>query len=187
MIDYEACSIRLIEPNDKDRILQWRNSERVRCNMYSDHVISEDEHAAWYSRAIADTSASYFIFLHENRPIGFISFTNINHQHGRCSWAFYLGETDVPRGSGSAMEFFALDYAFLTLKIRKLCCEVFSFNAGVIRLHEKFGFSHEGKFIAQYAKSGKYEDIVCLAKFGATWPEEREKFKIRCFGKNGAQ
>lgn len=153
--------------------------------MYSDHVISQQEHDTWYSHALVDTSASYLLFLHEERPIGFISFTNINSQHERCSWAFYLGETDVPRGAGSAMEFFALDYAFLTLKIRKLCCEVFTFNTGVIRLHEKFGFAHEGKFIEHYSKSGKYEDIVCLAKFGAMWPEDRETFKARCFGKNG--
>ncbi len=185
MLNYESFSLRPIEPDDKDRILEWRNSERVRSNMYSDHVISQQEHDAWYGRALVDTTAAFFLFLYEGRPIGFVSFTGINRQHGRCSWAFYLGETDVPRGAGAAMEFIALDYAFLTLKIRKLCAEVFTFNSGVIRLHEKFGFVHEGKFVEHYAKNGKYEDIVCLAKFGVTWPAERETFKIRCFGKKG--
>jgi RimJ/RimL family protein N-acetyltransferase len=83
------------------------------------------------------------------------------------------------------MEFFALDYAFLILKIRKLCCEVFTFNGGVIKLHEKFGFIQEGRFIEHYLKNGKYEDIVCLAKFGASWVEERGDFKNRLFGKVG--
>ena len=45
------------------------------------------------------------------------------------------------------MEFFALDYAFLTLKIRKLCCEVFTFNSGVIKLHEKFGFDQSKSIV----------------------------------------
>lgn len=132
MFNYDSFSIRPIEINDKDRILQWRNSERVRCNMYNAHVISQQEHDAWFTRALADTPAPYLVFLQEKKPIGFMSFTNISNLNGRCYWAFYLGETDVPRGSGSVMEFFALDYAFLTLKIRKLCCEVFTFNAGVI-------------------------------------------------------
>lgn len=183
MFNYESFSIRPIELNDKDRILQWRNSERVRCNMYNDHVISQQEHDAWFARAAVDTSAAYLVFLHEGRPIGFASFTNISAAHGRCYWAFYLGETDVPRGAGSVMEFFALDYAFLSLKIRKLCCEVFTFNGGVIKLHEKFGFVQEGRFAEHYQKNGKYEDIVCLAKFGANWGVEREEFKSRLFGK----
>ncbi len=186
MNNYESYSIRPIEPIDKDYILQWRNTERVRCNMYNDNIISQQEHDAWYSRALVDTSASYLLFLYEGRAIGLISLTNINHQHGRCSLGFYLGETDVPRRAGPAMEFMAIDYAFLTLKIRKLCGEVFTFNVRGIRLHEKFGFAHEGKFIEHYLKNGKYQDIVCLVKFGATWSEEREKLKIRCFGKNGA-
>lgn len=184
MLNYGSFSIRTIIPNDKDLILQWRNLERVRCNMYNDHVISQEEHDAWFDRALVDTFSSYLIFLHEEMPIGFISYTNINKLHNRCYWAFYLGETEVPRGAGSAMEFFALDYAFFTLKIRKLCCEVFIFNHGVIKLHDKFGFAHEGKLVEHCAKNGKYEDIVCLAKFGIGWVDEREQLKNRIFGKD---
>ena len=152
--------------------------------MYSDHVISQNEHNAWFRRALTDKTASFNLFLYEKRPIGFLSFTRIDNLHDRCFWAFYLGEGDVPRGAGSAMEFFALDYAFLTLKIRKLCCEVFGFNTGVVRLHEKFGFVREGTFIAHYSKNGRYEDIVCLAKFGAGWADDRVKLKSRIFGKD---
>jgi UDP-4-amino-4,6-dideoxy-N-acetyl-beta-L-altrosamine N-acetyltransferase len=185
MFNYDNFSIRPIELNDKDRILQWRNSERVRCNMYSDHVISQLEHDAWFARALAEIPALYLIFLNEGKSIGFVSFTNISTANGRCYWAFYLGEADVPRGAGSVMEFFAMDYAFLTLNIRKLCCEVFSFNVGVIKLHEKFGFMQEGRFVNHYLKNNKYEDIVCLAKFGTNWIDERETFKNRLFRKIG--
>ena len=185
MNNYGSYSIRPIEPIDKDCILQWRNSERVRCKMYNDNIITQQEHDAWYSRALVDTSAAYLLFLHEGRAVGLISLTNINHQHGRCTLGFYLGETDVSRRAGPVMDFIAIDYAFLTLKIRKLCAEVFTFNVGVITLQEKFGFVQEGRFVAHYLKNGKYEDIVCLAKFGATWVDEREKFKSRIFGKSG--
>lgn len=185
MFNYDSFSIRPIEVNDKDRILLWRNSERVRCNMYTDQIISRQEHDAWFARVLTDTPAHYLIFMHKESPIGFISFTNISAANGRCYWAFYLGETDVPRGVGSVMEFFALDYAFLTLKIRKLCCEVFSFNESVIKLHEKFGFAQEGRLVEHYLKNMNYEDIVSLAKFGLNWIDERIVFKARLFGKDG--
>ena len=183
MLNFDSFSIRPIEIKDKARILQWRNSERVRSNMYSDHIITQEEHDSWFSRALVNSTSSSLIFQYEGRPVGFISFTNINRFHNRCTWAFYLGETDAPRGTGSAMEFFALDYAFVTFKIRKLCCEVFAFNRAVIKLHEKFGFVHEGRLVGHYLKNDKYEDIVCLARFGDKWLDEREKLKNRCFEK----
>jgi UDP-4-amino-4,6-dideoxy-N-acetyl-beta-L-altrosamine N-acetyltransferase len=185
MLNYNSFSIRPIKINDKEQIHQWRNSERVRCNMYSDHVISQQEHDAWFASILAGTPAHYLIFSYVDKPIGFISFTNVSSANGRCYWAFYLGETDVPRGSGTVMEFFALDYAFLTLKIRKLCCEVFTFNESVIKLHEKFGFAQEGRFVEHYLKNGQYEDIISLAKFGTTWVEDRKKLESRIFGKFG--
>ena len=184
MLAIEKFSIRPIESQDKDLILQWRNSERVRRNMYSDHIISEQEHELWFSRTLGDPAASFLVFQYEARPVGCISFTNIDRRHDRCTWAFYLGETAVLKGTGSAMEYFALDYAFGRLKIRKLCCEVFVFNASVVRLHEKFGFAHEGRLIRHFMKNGVYEDIVCLAKFGDTWSQERDIFQARCFGKS---
>ena len=182
MFNFTSFGIRPIELIDKDLILQWRNLDRVRTNMYNDYIISKEEHDAWFSRALVDTNAVYLVFSYENRPIGFASFTNISISHNRCYWAFYLGEVDVPRGSGSVMEFFSLDYAFLTLKIRKLCCEVFTFNSGVIKLHEKFGFIHEGQFSQHYKKNERYEDIVCLAKFASSWTDERPAFENRLFG-----
>jgi UDP-4-amino-4,6-dideoxy-N-acetyl-beta-L-altrosamine N-acetyltransferase len=183
MFKFASCSIRPIESIDKNLILQWRNSDRVRSNMYNDHLISQEEHEAWFTRALVEKSAAYLIFLYEARPIGFISFTNISSIHRRCYWAFYLGEVDVQRGCGSVMEFFALDYAFLTLKIRKLCCEVFVFNPGVIKLHGKFGFRQEGLFVEHYKKNKDYEDIVCLSKFASSWVDERPAFENRLFEK----
>jgi len=182
MFNYTCYSTRPIEIKDKNLILQWRNSDRVRSNMYSDQLISQEEHEEWFTRALVDRNSVYLVFLYELRPIGFISFTNISAVRTRCYWAFYLGEVDVPRGSGTVMEFYALDYAFLTLKIRKLCCEVFSFNNGVIKLHRKFGFVQEGLFVEHYKKNEEYEDIVCLAKFASSWAEERPAFEDSLFG-----
>jgi UDP-4-amino-4,6-dideoxy-N-acetyl-beta-L-altrosamine N-acetyltransferase len=182
MVVFEHYKISPIGQADKDTILGWRNLNRIRANMYHDHIISQPEHDTWFEQILIDKTASYFIFLYNERPVGLVSFSNISYQHGRCSWAFYLGDTAVPRGTGSAMEFFALDYAFLTLNMRKLCCEVFEFNSNVIRLHQKFGFTVEGKLVEHHLKNGKYMDIICLAKFGTTWAVDRDKFRKRIFG-----
>jgi UDP-4-amino-4,6-dideoxy-N-acetyl-beta-L-altrosamine N-acetyltransferase len=181
MLAFEDCSMRPLRAEDAQRLLRWRNSERIRANMYTDHKISPAEHNAWLARALSDDRASYLIFEYRRRPVGFVSFTGIDHLQGRCSWGFYLGETDVPRGMGSVMQCFALDHAFSVLGIRKLCSEVFAFNAESVSLHQKFGFSQEGRMVQHCLKNGRFEDIVSLAKFGSTWPQEREAFFSRCF------
>ena len=184
MLKLEEFSVRRINLDDKDCILRWRNSENVRSNMYNDHVISQSEHDVWFARALINSSAVYLVFMHKERPIGFGSIQNINRRHERCSVGFYLGETDVPRGAGAVLEFMLLDYAFLTLAMRKMNIEVFAFNLSGIRLHEKFGFFREGEFVEHIIKNGKYENIVCLAIFRIAWINEREQFKVRMFGKN---
>lgn len=181
MLRFSDITLRPLARADRERLLKWRNADRVRENMYNDHLITPDEHARWFDKALSDPLGRYLVCEYQGQPVGFVSFTGINASHGRCSWAFYLGETDVPRGTGSAMEFLALSYAFETLGVRKLCCEVFVFNAGVIKMHERFGFQHEGRFVQHYLKNGQYEDIVCLARFGADWNDDKAALRTRCF------
>jgi len=179
--DRALYQLRPLHIEDKAMVLSWRNQERVRRFMYTDHVISTDEHERWLSQALANTSARYLIFEFNSRPVGFVSFSNLEPIQLRGSWAYYLGETDVPNGTGSAMEFLALDYAFEHLKIRKLCCEVFGFNESVIKLHQKFGFRQEGLFAAHVLKSRVFEDVVVLAIFASDWMKHRERMAKVCF------
>lgn len=180
------CRLRPMAEEDRSRILSWRNQDRIRANMYNSHVISPDEHDRWFDRSLADGSARYLIFEHCDRPLGFVSFTGIDPVHGRATWAFYLGEADAPRGSGAAMEMLALDEAFGLIGIRKLCCEIFAFNAGVVRLHERFGFATEGVFKDHHLKDGEYHDIVCMARFATGWPADRAALATSVFKEDRA-
>lgn len=185
MNKHEDFSLRPISLMDAPLIMNWRNMEHVRANMYSDHLITEQEHLNWLSQALAASTAAYLVFEYRGRPLGFVSFSNISPTHGRSEWAFYLGETDVPIGAGAAMEFLALEHAFEKLSLRKLCCEVFSFNQSVIRMHEKFGFCVEGRRIEHQLKNGKYEDVILLAMFQSHWREHKQALYARCFGGRG--
>lgn len=163
-------------------VLEWRNSERVRANMYTDHVISAAEHRRWFETLRnRPATEQYFIFETNDRALGFVSFTRFNPTSNVCYWAFYLGETEVPRGIGAAMEFIAIEFAFRNLNVRKLCCEVFVFNAPVIKLHRKFGFVEEGRFVEHVLKNGKYEDVVSLALFEPEWSRIRPTLYKLCF------
>jgi RimJ/RimL family protein N-acetyltransferase len=72
------------------------------------------------------------------------------------------------------MEALALEYAFFTLKLHKLQCEVLAFNELVIKLHKKFGFIVEGTLREQHKIDGEYGDIYRLGLLKAEWEEKRK-------------
>ncbi len=162
-------------------MLHWRNDERVRAYMYTDHPISPDEHAQWFARMRADPGVDYRIGEHAGRPIGLVALTRIDPPSRRASWAFYVGERNVPPGSGAALEYLALEHAFGTRGLRKLCCEVLAFNSRVVKLHQRFGFKQEGLLAGHVFKNGKFEDVVVLALFDADWPPARERLRDTLF------
>ena len=155
--------------SDLEMVLDWRNSDRVRQNMYTDCLISLNQHLDWFENIRKNQSCIYLICEFQNNPIGLVSFTEIDLVHQKCYWAFYLGNIDSPIGSGAIMEFLALEYAFELINIRKLCCEIFVFNNSVIKLHRKFGFEQESYFKEHIFKNNKYEDVIGMAVFKSDW------------------
>lgn len=162
-------------------VLAWRNAEWIRANMYTDHIISIDEHRAWFAREQVNDSSAHLICERHGISVGCVNFVQIDKKNQKASWGFYLGEEKGPRGMGSAMEYLALEYAFNDLGLRKLCCEVFAFNQPVIKLHAKFGFQEEGVFSRHVLKNGRYEDVVALAIFKEVWEQNRDRLGKICF------
>ncbi|MDF5709872.1 MAG: UDP-4-amino-4,6-dideoxy-N-acetyl-beta-L-altrosamine N-acetyltransferase [Nostoc sp. S4] len=180
----EEYRLRLLQESDLEQLLEWRNSDRIRANMYSDRIISMDEHRKWFENNSNNESTIYKIFEFQCRPVGVANVIQIDMCNQKCSWAFYLGDINVPRGSGAVMEFLFLEYIFEVLQIRKLCCEVFSFNISTIKLHKKFGFNEEGCLKQHILKNGKYEDVIGMALFQNEWVMNKQKIETICFGKS---
>lgn len=159
-----------------EMVLRWRNSEHVRRNMYTSHEISKEEHLNWFSTLNGDVARRYFVCYINSSPVGVVGFTQIDPQSKTASWAFYAA-IDAPRGSGSIMEYYALDYAFSVLDLEVLECEVISFNKPVIRLHQKFGFKVEGELKGRHKVDGELFDVILLAINSDCWREQKEAMK----------
>lgn len=156
-----------------ETILEWRNDENVRRNMYTTHLITLEEHRAWFGRMQADDSRQYFVFRVDGEPQGVVGFSELNPQSRTAVWAFYANP-QAPRGTGSQMEFRALEYFFYELGYYKLRCEVLGFNEPVVKLHKKFGFQQEGCIRHGHFDGEHYQDVVHLGMFEPEWAEQRE-------------
>lgn len=183
MLKREDYSFRDMIESDLEMVLNWRNSNHVRVNMYNDHLITFKEHQNWFKRIKIDDSKILKLFLYKQKPIGFVAINDLDQKNNKAYFGFYLGELKTPPGIGALMEFFTLEYIFKELNIRKLYCEVFAFNDRVVKLHKRFGFEEEGYFKYHILKHDKYEDIVTLALFKEEWLEIRSEIE-KIFFKN---
>lgn len=170
--------LREIKDNELNMMRGWRNAPTIRANMYTRHEISSDEHEAWWIRARERTDQQYFMYEVGGRPLGIVLFTMIDLLNSNCSWAFYSAP-DAPKGTGSKMEFLALEHAFSRLKLNKLYCEVLDFNMPVVKLHQKFGFQVEGLFRKHNKIENGYADIYRLGIFASEWASKRPEILIK--------
>lgn len=172
-IDSKLGRLRAIESDELELMLAWRNAPGVRANMYTRHEISLQEHLAWWSRIQQRTDQRYFMYEYKSQPLGIVAFNGIDTTNGNSAWAFYASP-DAPKGTGSRMEFLALEHAFHEMQLYKLCCEVLAFNSAVIKLHQKFGFKVEGILREQHRLDDGFVDIYRLGIFASEWQECRD-------------
>lgn len=166
--------LRPLDERDLDRVLAWRNSDRIRENMYTDHVITPEEHREWFRKVEPGGKDVYLVFEHHGRPLGMVYFTDIDRKNGNSHWGFYLGEKGLPPGTGSVMGVLGLEYAFGFLNIRKLYGEAFVFNAASIRFFLRLGFVQEGRLSKHVLKGGRFEDVVVFGLLREDWEKNRE-------------
>jgi len=166
--------LRSLREKDGPRVLAWRNQPEVAAYMYSDHHISQDEHARWLTNALNLADRRFWIIEFDGAPVGLANLAKIDLVNRKCEWAYYLADPSVRgRGVGAQVEFAVLDYVFRPLDLNKLWCEVLIENEPVWKLHESFGFQREALFRSHVLKDGRFRDAVGLGLLSADWAQVR--------------
>lgn len=146
-----------------------RNQEDVRKYMYTCHEISSQEHEMWLKSLHGNSRQSVFVAMHNGKAAGVVSLNAINATQKTADWAFYLDVALQGKGLGSLVEFWMLNYAFSEAGLEKLNCEVLETNPGVVKMHQKFGFSVEGVRRKNVLKDGTRIDVVLLGITKEEW------------------
>lgn len=145
--------------------------------MYSDAVISYDEHMNWYNRIKNSEETIVKVLYYLNKPIGFVNLTKIDKVNRTCYWGFYIGDERAPKGSGTIMGYLALEYIFETLAARKVCAEILGYNNVSISYHKKLGFVEEGCLRKHVYKQGELTDVRLMAHFAEHWKLIKETLR----------
>jgi UDP-4-amino-4,6-dideoxy-N-acetyl-beta-L-altrosamine N-acetyltransferase len=183
-----TVALRAAGPDDSQRLLDWRNRPEVSAYMYTDHLISPDEHARWFAGALAAAERRYWIIELDGEPVGLANLAGIDAARRRCEWAYYLAEPKTRgRGVGAVVEFMVIDHVFRVLSLHKLWCEVLIDNEAVWKLHESFGFVREALYRDHVWKAGRFQDVVGLGLLAGDWAKVRAACAARLAGKGYAE
>lgn len=140
----DMVNLRLIEENDLEMTLLWRNRDEVRsCFKYS-AVITPEQHLAWFKGYERKDNDFVFVVEAEGVVVGQVSVYGIDWDKGEAEVGRFLA---APGHSGkgyirAACELL-IELCWAELGLNYIFLEVFEHNDRAVRLYQALGFSKE--------------------------------------------
>lgn len=148
--------LRSVKRSDLECIFHWRNDVTVRQWMFNQHEIQIEEHISWFNGLKDNPRIKWYIFLDEcNNPQGVVYFTDIKWDDLTTFWGFYA-RPGASQGTGYKMLNDAIKVAFVEMGMLQIYADVLVENRRSIYLHEKLGFTEDGRFRA-FLESSRFE------------------------------
>lgn len=166
MIDTERLSLRLLEETDEQDIIRWRNDKEIIDCFFSYKGITSKEHREWFEKYVKGSDRIEFIICikSNNKKIGTIGLSNIDHRNQKAEYGILLGEKDERgKGFGKEATLALLDYGFYELNLNKIFLKVFSDNTNAIELYKKAGFKEDGLLRKDVFKNGQFKDVLIMS------------------------
>lgn len=164
-------TIRPLTADDLPMVLTWRNDSTVRSVMFHSGIISLAEHRAWFDKVSHNALHRLLIVESPDGPAGFVQFGDVL-PGGISDWGFYA-RPSAPRGTGRLLGVTALDHAFGTLQLHKVCGRAIAFNEASIRMHKRLGFKQEGLLEEHHLANDAYHSVVFFGLLGRDWQMAR--------------
>lgn len=167
MQGFDEIYLRKMEVSDTDKIVEWRNKDRVRRNFVYQEPFTIEGHLNWIETQVETGFVVQFIICEKvsGRAVGSVYFRDIDRNKGCAEYGIFIGEDDaVGKGYGTLAARLALTYAFEELELNYIFLRVFEDNMAARRSYEKAGFrlieeKREEPVINGVARSMVFMDI----------------------------
>ena len=177
-MDLGPVYLRPITLEDTDRVIRWRNSDRVRKNFIDQRPFTRQGHLNWLETRVATGEVVQFILCETetDRPVGSVYIRDIDRKNRKGEYGIFIGEADAAgKGYGTLAAKGAIAYARSELKLHKLSLRVFADNAAAVRSYEKAGFHREALLQDEIRnEDGSWRDLILMA---VLFPESSESME----------
>lgn len=164
----ETVKLRKLAESDTANIVRWRNSPSVKCNLYSQEDITEEQHLNYFHNIVETGKCAQYIIVVEDengsRDIGTTFIKNIDRHSNKGEFGIFIGEESA-RGKGYAKYAISeiLRIAFDELNLHRVYLSVMADNLLAIKSYKKVGFVIEGSFSDDYLRNDEYIDVIVMA------------------------
>lgn len=165
VLEGKDITLRLMNEEDTDYIVKWRNSDFVRRNFIYQKPFSKEGHQHWI-KTMVDTGkvVQFIICTKEGRPIGSVYLRDINQVDHKAEYGIFIGEKDaLGKGYGTQAARLMITYAFEQMGLHKLMLRLLADNKRALRSYEKAGFVQEGYLKDEVYLEGGYKDVIYMA------------------------
>ena len=126
--------LRPVCKDDLPMLLMWRNSDRIRSKMLQQHIISWEEHLAWFERIKEKIPPMNFTFEYLGEAVGYGAISECDFEKGSCSSGKYIGEPDKsPIEAGIVLTYMIDAYIYEILKMNFTVDSTLRDNKKVLR------------------------------------------------------
>jgi RimJ/RimL family protein N-acetyltransferase len=168
--------LRAIEPEDWPIFSAWNlDTETARLCYSIPFPSSQERDRRWAAdQAAKEAQNDAFDFAIENLQrdlVGVINTHTCNPRNGTFGYGLAVRREHWRKGYASEAILLVLRYFFLELRYQKVNVGVYAYNEASIRLHERLGFTQEGRLRRMTYTNGRYFDDIL---FGMTVEEFSE-------------
>lgn len=144
--------LRRAERHDLAAMRAWRNHDEVRGVSLTQHVITEDEHLAWWDRTTADPNREVLIYERNGVPSGVVNFFDL--EDGQGWWGYFLDNDGLnERGelfpAWISIQREAIKFARNELKLHELHGETLVNNEAAVDFNARQGFVEVERYVRE--------------------------------------
>lgn len=169
--------LRPIQENELEMIMHWRTMPDITKYMYTDPQLTMEGQKKWYYSLQDRKDMIAFMIEVDHTASGILNITDIDDTNKRCSWGYYMAvKENRSLKLAMALEWNLYDYVFDVLGMHKLEGEIFSFNKGVLRIHQMCGSEIEGVRKDHIFKNGEFYDVTVTGILKEDWYKIKPKY-----------
>ncbi|WP_353860656.1 GNAT family N-acetyltransferase [Azospirillum formosense] len=156
--------------DDAAMLLRWRTEPSITRFMFTDLENPDvGRQRAWLAAMDARADFRHFIIEHEGRPVGYLSYYDIDRVHLRCSSGSYIVEEKDRRRLAGFLHCFIMDFCFYGLGMNKLFNYFMEGNDTVIRIQRVVKAREVGVLRQHVHKYGRFHDVHVFETLRSDW------------------
>lgn len=150
-----------LSQEEKEMVRAWRNAERIRKWMYTDHIISKDEHQRFLKNLENSNNRFYWLVRTWNNYIGVIDLIRVDFKNKNTYFGIYSNPDSRIPGVGKKLEMIAIKLVFERAAFHSLWLEIIEDNK-ISYLHKEMGFAEAGRLRDFVRKDNTWKDVVVM-------------------------